>query len=81
MTRKSGKGQSASELKYFLATLAIPAVLVGFPVAVLLGAIFGERIQHQDQSMMPFVIKCGLGTLGLSGIVAGIAIVLSVALS
>ncbi len=77
MTQESRNDRNKTELRYFLATLALPVALVGFPVALLLGAIFGERIHKQDQSMMPFVVKCGLGTIGLGAIVAGIAIVLS----
>jgi hypothetical protein len=73
MTRESRKERNANEINYFLATLAIPVALVGFPVALLLGAIFGEKICKQNQSMMPFVMKCGWGTIGLGVIVAGIA--------
>jgi hypothetical protein len=77
MTKESHNDRNNIELKYFLATPALPVALVGFPVALLLGAMFGEKIHKQDQSMMPFVVKCGLAMIGLSTIVAGIAFVLS----
>jgi hypothetical protein len=80
MTRGSRKERNGHELEYLLATLALPVALVGFPVALLLGAIFGERIHHQARSMMPFVIKCGLATIGIGVIVAGIAVLLSASL-
>ena len=80
MTRESRKKRNKNELKYFLATLALPVALVGFPVALLLGAIFGQSIYQQGQSMMPFVIKCGLGTIGIGAIMVGIAMLLRASL-
>jgi mannose/fructose/N-acetylgalactosamine-specific phosphotransferase system component IIC len=77
MTRETRRERMKGELEYVLATLALPVAVVGFPVALLLGAVFGEKVHRQDQSFMPFVIKCGLGTVGLAILVVGIAMLVS----
>jgi hypothetical protein len=77
MTQESHKKRNSNELKSLLATLAVPLVLVGLPVALILVAAFGAKIHKQDLSMMPFVMKCGWATIGVGAVAAGIALMLT----
>jgi hypothetical protein len=66
MARDPARQRCVEEWRTLRATLALPVLAVGLPVALLLGALFGERVYGENKpSLVPFALRCGLCAIGL----------------